>query len=58
MNVAVIGLDAAKHVFQVHGADTKGRTTLKKRLRCDQVSDFFGSIRKCVVATEAIRGAH
>ena len=27
-----IGLDLAKHVFQVHGADSEGRPVLRKRL--------------------------
>jgi len=33
MAARVIGLDTAKHVFQVHGADASGRAVLKKRLR-------------------------
>jgi hypothetical protein len=31
--MTVIGLDLAKHVFQVHGADPDGRPVLRKRLR-------------------------
>lgn len=58
MSAKVIGLDIAKHVFQVHGADAKGRAVLKKRLRREQLTDFFGSIARCVVAMEATRGAH
>lgn len=58
MTVKTIGLDIAKHVFQVHGADKNGRAILKKRLRREQLADFFGSIQKCVVAMEATRGAH
>jgi hypothetical protein len=30
---AVIGLDIAKNVFQVHGADAEGRCVLRRRLR-------------------------
>jgi len=37
MAVRVIGLDTAKHVFQVHGADASGRAVLRKRLRRSQV---------------------
>jgi transposase len=58
MALKVIGLDTAKHVFQIHGADAGGRTVLKKRLRRNQVPDFFGSIASCVVGLEATRGAH
>jgi transposase len=58
MSVKVIGLDIAKHVFQVHGADGRGKTVLRKRLRRNQLTDFFGSIPPCVIGIEATRGAH
>jgi transposase len=58
MAVKVIGLDTAKHVFQVHGADGTGRAVLKKRLKRSQVVDFFGNIPGCMVGMEATRGAH
>ena len=56
--VSVIGLDLAKHVFQVHGADASGRVVLRKRLRRAQVLEFFGRQPRCVVAMEACGGAH
>jgi hypothetical protein len=31
MKVATIGLDIAKHIFQVHGADAEGRPLLRRR---------------------------
>ena len=34
--VTTIGLDLAKHVFQVHGVDAEGATVLRKRLRRGQ----------------------
>lgn len=58
MSVKVIGLDIAKHVFQVHGADRSGKAVLRKRLRRNQLTDFFGSIPRCVIGMEATRGAH
>jgi transposase len=58
MSVKVIGLDMAKHVFQVHGADGSGKAVLRKRLRRNQLTDFFGSIPRCVIGMEATRGAH
>jgi transposase len=58
MTARTIGLDIAKHVFQVHGADGSGKAVLKKRLRREQMSDFFGSVPQCTVAMEATRGAH
>ena len=56
--VIVIGLDLAKHVFQVHGADAAGRAVLRKKLRRAQVLEFFGRQPRCVVAMEACGGAH
>src|SRR5262245_37483659 len=35
--VTTIGLDLAKHVFQVHGVDAEGATVLRKQLRRAQV---------------------
>ena len=58
MGVSIIGLDTAKHVFQVHGADASGRTVIRKRLRRNQISDFFANLPKCVVGLEATCGAH
>ena len=58
MAVKVIGLDTAKHVFQVHGADASGRAVLQKRLRRAQIPDFFANLPKCVVGIEATQGAH
>jgi hypothetical protein len=35
--ITTIGLDLAKHVFQVHGVDAEGATVLRKQLRRAQV---------------------
>ncbi len=56
--VSVIGLDLAKHVFQVHGADASGQVVLRKQLRRAQMLEFFGRQPRCVVAMEACGGAH
>ncbi len=39
--VSVNGLDLAKHVFQVHGADAAGRVVIRKQLRRAEVLGFF-----------------
>ncbi|PQO21785.1 IS110 family transposase [Rhodobacteraceae bacterium WD3A24] len=56
--ITTVGLDLAKNVFQVHGADRSGRAVLRKKLRREQVLDFLGRLPKCVVAMEACGGAH
>lgn len=56
--IITVGLDLAKNVFQAHGADVSGKAVLRKKLRRDQVLEFFGQLPSCTVAMEACGGAH
>ena len=56
--ITTIGLDLAKSVFQVHGADEDGRPIARKKLRRSQVITFFSKLDPCLVAMEACGGAH
>ena len=56
--ITTIGLDLAKHVFQVHGIDPEGTTVLRRRLRRNQVLAFFSRLPRCVVGLEACATAH
>ena len=47
--IITVGLDLAKNVFQVHGADAAGQPVLRKKLRRDQVLAFFSELQPCVV---------
>lgn len=58
MQVITIGLDLAKHVFQVHGVDQEGRVILRRRLRRAEVVRFFSSLPPCLVGIEACSTAH
>jgi len=58
MQVAIFGLDIAKHVFQLHGIDTNGKVVLRRRLRRQEVVPFFANLTPCVVGLEACGGAH
>ncbi|MGR3549299.1 IS110 family transposase, partial [Pseudooceanicola sp.] len=58
LEIITVGLDLAKNVFQVHGADGTGRAALCKKLRRAQVLEFFSQLPPCVVAMEACGGAH
>ena len=42
--ITTIGLDLAKHVFQVHGIDAQGTTVLRKRLRLQPHSTLCGRV--------------
>jgi transposase len=56
--VSTIGLDLAKTVFQVHGADASGAVVFRKKLRRAQVLSFFSAQPPCTVALEACGSAH
>ncbi|WEK00698.1 MAG: IS110 family transposase [Candidatus Sphingomonas phytovorans] len=56
--VSTVGIDLAKSVFQVHGADRSGAVVIRKKLRRDQVLSFFSTLPPCVVAMEACASAH
>lgn len=58
MQITTIGLDIAKHVFQVHGVDAQGHPLIKRRLRRSEVLRFFGELPPCLVGLEACATAH
>lgn len=58
MQIVRIGLDLAKHVFQVHGVDARGKVMLRRTLRRDAVARFFANLPQCLVGMEASNGAH
>jgi transposase len=56
--VTTVGLDLAKSVFQVHGADSDGRPVVRKKLRRGQVLVFFAGLSPCLVGLEACASVH
>lgn len=56
--ITTVGLDLAKNVFQVHGADARGGVVFRKKLRRSAVLEFFSKLPPCLVAMEACGGAH
>ena len=58
MQVTTIGLDLAKHVFQVHGVNATGPVVVRKRLRRAEVLTFFAELEPCLVGMEACATAH
>jgi hypothetical protein len=52
MQVTTIGLDIAKHVFQVHGIDAAEKVVVRKRLRRSQVLEFFKALPPCLVGMD------
>jgi transposase len=58
MKLTTIGIDLAKAVFQVHGADERGRAVLKKQLKRTQVLAYFANLTPCKIGMEACGSAH
>jgi transposase len=47
--ITTIGLDLAKQVFQVHGADAEGAPIFNRKLRRAEVLRFFEKSPPCLV---------
>jgi transposase len=58
MQITTIGLDIAKHVFQVHGVDAHEKVVIRKALRRNQMIAFFGALPSCLIGMEACATAH
>ncbi len=56
--IAVVGLDIAKSVFQVHGVDGDGEVVVRRRLRRSRVLPFFATVEPCRIGVEACATGH
>jgi transposase len=56
--VTTLGIDAAKHVFQLHGVDAHGHVVLKKRLGRTKVLAFLAGLAPCLIGLEASGSSH
>ena len=53
MHITTIGLDLAKHWFQVHAIDAAGKVAVKRRLHRTEVVEFFRKQEPCLVGMDA-----
>lgn len=53
MNVTTYGIDLAKNVFQIHGADATGKALVKKRLSRNRLRAYFANRPPSVIGLEA-----
>ena len=51
MSIAMIGLDTAKSVFQVHAVDEAGTTEVRRKLRRSDLIMFFEKQEACTDST-------
>lgn len=58
MKLKRIGVDLAKHVFQIHAVDSHEQVKLRKQVKRQQMRPVFRQIEPCVVAMEACGSAH
>lgn len=56
--VTTIGLDIAKNVFHLHGADAGGSALFSRKISRTKLLEFFAKQPPCLVALEACGGAH
>lgn len=57
MQITTVGLDLAKSVFTLHGADEHGNTVVRKTVRRAKLLEVFAQLPACVVGMEACSGA-
>ncbi|MGL4768561.1 MAG: IS110 family transposase [Formosimonas sp.] len=58
MNCKRIGIDIAKNVFQLHGVDARDNVVIKKRLKLDQMIEYFSELPSSEIAMEACGTSH
>lgn len=48
MKITTTGIDLAKAVFQIHGADDRGEVTVRKQLKRAEMSGYFANLEPCL----------
>ena len=58
MKVTTIGIDLAKNIFHIHGADKRGRVVFSRALRRSRFREFMAQLPPCLIGLEACGGSH
>lgn len=58
MQVTTVGIDLAKHVFQVHGIAKDGTVVFNRAIRRAQLFSFFEALDPCLIGIEACGSSH
>lgn len=56
--IATVGVDVTKNVFQIHGVDASGVVVLRRQLARNQMIPFFRQLPPFLVGMEACGEAH
>lgn len=57
-NVATMGIDLAKNIFQIYAADERGRKVFEKRVKRAHLMEFLANVPACLIGVEACGGSH
>lgn len=58
MNISLLGIDIAKNIFQLHGADSSGKRVLKQRIERDKLSAYVANLPLSTIAMESCGGSN
>lgn len=58
MELHAVGIDLAKTVFQIHGANQHGKRVLQKRVSRAKLVETVAKLPPCLIGMEACQGAH
>jgi transposase len=56
--ISILGIDLAKHNYQIYGINQKQEEIVNKRLSRNRLIEFVTNLKPCLVAMEACSGAH
>ena len=56
--LATVGIDLAKSLFQIHSVDANGRVLVRRQLRRSQLLPFFQKRPRCLIGMGACAGSH
>jgi transposase len=54
MQVTTIGIDLAKHVFQIHGVEADGGVVVRRKLRRSEVIGFLAKLPPALIGMEML----
>ncbi len=57
-NIKVLGIDLAKNIFQLHGADAHGKCVLRKRITRTKLAEFVARLPVCLIGMQAWGSSH
>src|SRR5262245_28072746 len=57
MDVAIVGVDLGKNVFELHGVSRSGQVVLRRRVSRERLMEHIAQLPPCLIGIEACAGA-